>query len=102
MAVCTLCFCSLNLDAQETGKTTIRSLTHRDWIWQCSDNMFIYMHFDKKTVTATMYSRSSWSWRFNTHIPNKYNSIHSELIIRNEGTIWCYLQEELLCHLFLR
>ena len=24
MAVCTLCFCSLNLDAQETGKTTIR------------------------------------------------------------------------------
>ena len=62
MAVCTLCFCSLNLDAQETGKTTIRSLTHRDWIWQCSDNMFIYMHFDKKTVTATMYSRSSWSW----------------------------------------
>lgn len=78
MAVCTLCFCSLNLDAQETGKTTIRSLTHRDWIWQCSDNIFIYMHFDKKTVTATMYSRSSWSWRFNTHIPNEYNSIHSE------------------------
>ncbi|WP_322932731.1 hypothetical protein VCM39_16875 [Bacteroides sp. CG01] len=76
MAVCTLCFCSPTLYAQKKGQSTMKSLTHRDWIWQCTDNMFIYMHFDKNAVTATMYSRSSWS--FNTHIPNRYNRLHSE------------------------
>lgn len=120
MAVCTLCFCSLNLDAQETGKTTIRSLTHRDWIWQCSDNMFIYMHLIKRLllqqcivvavgvgglilifqINIIVFTPSLILIIFQTLFLPFLNMI--KLIIRNEGTIWCYLQEELLCHLFLR
>lgn len=78
VAVYTLCFCSPSLYTQKEGKSTMASLTHRNWIWQCDKYSFVYIHFDRKIVMSALYARSG-SLFLNTHFPNEYKCIRSEV-----------------------
>ncbi|WP_291587333.1 hypothetical protein [Bacteroides sp.] len=78
VAVCTMYFCSPSLYAQKEGESTMASLTHRNWIWQCDKYSFVYIHFDRKIVMSALYARSS-SRFLNTHFPNEYKCIRSEV-----------------------
>ncbi|MFR8838577.1 hypothetical protein [Bacteroides nordii] len=78
MVACTLCFCSPSLYAQKKDQSTMKSLTHRNWIWQCGNNLFISIYFNKKTISFSFYGRPSRSF-FNTRFPNEYKCDTSEV-----------------------
>lgn len=78
IVVCMLCFCNPSLYAQKKGQSTMKSLTHRNWIWQCGNNLFISIYFNKKAISFSFYSRSSSSV-FYTRFPNEYKCDTSEV-----------------------
>lgn len=78
IAVCTLCFCSPTLYAQKKGQFTMKSLIHRNWIWQCGNKMFISIYFDKKTISFSFYGHPNRCF-FNTRFPNEYKCASSEI-----------------------
>lgn len=78
VVVCAMNLCGLSLYAQKEGKWTMTSLIHRDWVWECDKYSFVYLHFNKKIIKSALYARSS-SQFLNTHFPNEYKCIRSEV-----------------------